>query len=266
MRFLILSDLHLEWAKFRPPGPDRFDAVILAGDISQGPKAVAWAQRQPEFAGKPVVLVPGNHEFYGLERERTLERMREGAANSHVHVLDRDELVLPGDGRASGSVRVLGTTLWTDFKLSGPDVDAAMAYACRGMNDFSGSILQRELLGRGRRRFTPGDSLVEHQRSRAWLRDRLEEPGPAGTATIVVTHHGPSVHSIAPQYEGNDLNSCFCSELPAPFFERPALWVHGHVHNSFDYRIGRTRVVANPRGYFFRPAGSSRTTRSRPTW
>ena len=28
-----------------------------------------------------------------------------------------------------------------------------------------------------------------------------------------------------------------------------ALWVHGHTHNSCDYHIKRTRVLANPRGY-----------------
>jgi hypothetical protein len=27
------------------------------------------------------------------------------------------------------------------------------------------------------------------------------------------------------------------------------LWVHGHVHASFDYRIGDTRVLANPQGH-----------------
>jgi Icc-related predicted phosphoesterase len=30
---------------------------------------------------------------------------------------------------------------------------------------------------------------------------------------------------------------------------QPALWVHGHVHNSSDYRVRRTRVVCNPHGY-----------------
>jgi len=29
---------------------------------------------------------------------------------------------------------------------------------------------------------------------------------------------------------------------------QPDLWVHGHVHDSFDYRVGRTRVLCNPRG------------------
>lgn len=30
---------------------------------------------------------------------------------------------------------------------------------------------------------------------------------------------------------------------------RAPLWIHGHIHTSFDYRIGSTRVVCNPRGY-----------------
>jgi predicted phosphodiesterase len=29
----------------------------------------------------------------------------------------------------------------------------------------------------------------------------------------------------------------------------PDLWVHGHTHNSFDYSLGKTRVVVNPYGY-----------------
>ena len=31
--------------------------------------------------------------------------------------------------------------------------------------------------------------------------------------------------------------------------QRPALWVHGHTHDSCDYQVGVTRVVCNPRGY-----------------
>ena len=30
---------------------------------------------------------------------------------------------------------------------------------------------------------------------------------------------------------------------------QPRLWIHGHTHESFDYEIGKTRVVCNPRGY-----------------
>ena len=245
MRLLILSDIHLEWARFDPPPTDLFDAVVLAGDISQGPKAVAWAQRDATFGAKPVVLVPGNHEFYGLERERTLELMRKRAQGSNVHVLDRNELVLTG---ASGErVRFLGATLRTDFAVYGPDIAAAMAVARVGLNDFAGSIRQRHELGQ--RRFTPEDSAREHELSRTWLAQCLAQPCPEAGATVVVTHHGPSVRSIVPEYEGHDLNPCFVSELPVSFFARPVLWVHGHIHSSVDYRINKTRVLTNPRGY-----------------
>jgi Icc-related predicted phosphoesterase len=30
---------------------------------------------------------------------------------------------------------------------------------------------------------------------------------------------------------------------------RPSLWIHGHTHESRDYRLGATRIVANPCGY-----------------
>ncbi|MEP7298749.1 MAG: metallophosphoesterase [Burkholderiales bacterium] len=245
MKLLILSDLHLEWAPYRLQEGTEFDAVVLAGDISQGPKAVAWAQRDSTFAGKPVLLVPGNHEFYGLERERTLEIMREQAQRSNVHVLDRDELVLTG--AAGEHVRILGATLWTDFAVDGPPIAAAMEVARVGLNDFAGSIRQRQ--GHGQRRFTPEDSACEHELSRSWLAQRLAQPCPERSATVVVTHHGPSARSIVPAYEGDDLNPCFVSELPASFFELPQLWIHGHIHSSVDYCIGRTRVVTNPRGY-----------------
>ena len=31
--------------------------------------------------------------------------------------------------------------------------------------------------------------------------------------------------------------------------DQPALWVHGHMHESYDYEVYGTRVVCNPRGY-----------------
>ena len=39
----------------------------------------------PWRSGKPVVLVPGNHEYYGCELQRELDEMRKLAAGSNVH-------------------------------------------------------------------------------------------------------------------------------------------------------------------------------------
>ena len=245
-RPLILSDLHLEFALFNPPDPASYDIVVLAGDIGVGLKAVRWAQRESTFAGKPVVLVPGNHEFYGSERTRMLAQLRETAAGLNVHVLDRDEVVMAG-------VRFLGTTLWTDFELDvacGTDVPHAMNNARRGLNDFAGQIRERGSNPGGRDLFTPQDAAREHALSRAWLHERLNSPAASAVvATVVVTHHAPSRRSMDARFQGSALNPCFHSDLPDSFFQSAALWVHGHTHSSSDYVHHRTRVVANPRGY-----------------
>jgi hypothetical protein len=66
---------------------------------------------------------------------------------------------------------------------------------------------------------------------------------------VVVTHFVPHPGSIAPQYQGSPLNRFFVAEDAVPLVERcgARLWIHGHTHTSFDYRVGDTRVVCNPR-------------------
>lgn len=245
VRLLVLSDLHLEFAAFETPSPDLYDIAVLAGDIAVGTKAIHWARRPTTFAGKPVVLVPGNHEFYGSERTRMLELLREQSVGSDVHLLDRDEVTLSG-------VRFLGATLWTDFELDvdrGTSVAQAMRDATRGLNDFS--LIREQHIDAARQdRFRPEDAAREHALSRAWLQEHLDAPtDPAVSATVVVTHHAPSARSMDPIYEGSELNPCFYSDLPESFFQCAALWVHGHSHSSSDYRHHRPRVIANPRGY-----------------
>ncbi len=50
----------------------------------------------------------------------------------------------------------------------------------------------------------------------------------------------------------NDLiSAAYASHLDALVEQSgAALWIHGHTHDSFDYFIGGTRVICNPRGYF----------------
>ena len=246
VRLLILSDLHLEFASFQPPSPDVFDIAVLAGDIAVGVKAVHWAQRPSTFAGKPVLLVPGNHEFYNSERTRMLSELRQAAADTNVHLLDRDEVMLQG-------IRFLGATLWTDFELdvaNGTEVTQAMRDATRGLNDFCGAIRERRADDARLRRFTPQDAAREHALSRAWLLERLQAPVDGSAfATVVVTHHAPSPRSMHPVYEGSELNPCYYSNLEEVLFKTATLWVHGHTHHSSDYRHHHTRIVSNPRGY-----------------
>ena len=107
-------------------------------------------------------------------------------------------------------------------------------------------LYDHKTIMRGRQRFMPLQALNEHRLARTWLTDQLDMPwsGP----TVVVTHHGVHPQSVHPKYAGDALSAAYVSDL-GELLQRADLWVHGHVHDSFDYRVGRTRVVANPRGY-----------------
>lgn len=250
MRFLVLSDLHTELAEFRPSLGLDYDAVILAGDIHAGDEAPRWASSATIFGrDKPVVVVPGNHEYYGGTMQVRRRQLQEAAAPTpNITVLDPGELLLD-DGR----MRVLGCTLWTDFRApvtepGGPKSHAPYAIedAWRHMNDYRGSI-GFQAPGSKLRSLEPADTLAINHVERAWLLAKLQEPF-VGT-TIVVTHHAPSLGSVAAERADNWLTPAYVNDLPDAFFEVPALWIHGHTHTSFDYMRGNTRVVCNPRGY-----------------
>jgi len=68
--------------------------------------------------------------------------------------------------------------------------------------------------------------------------------------TVVVTHHAPSIQSIVDRYRADPVSAAFASNMDDFILEhQPRLWIHGHTHESFDYEIGKNRVVCNPRGY-----------------
>lgn len=226
-----MSDLHLEARGLERPQAEAADIVVLAGDIHNGLFGIHWAL---ENFNVPVIYVPGNHEFYGYSRPDLLVKMRRLCRGSHVHLLEQDCLII-------GDWRFLGTTLWTDFAIDG-DRRGGMNLAQRCMPDY------RTIQASKGEPFTPQRALDLHQRNLAWLEAQLASSREA--QNVVISHHAPSPRSIAPQYVGNNLNPAFISDLEAMIADnRIALWIHGHTHTAFDYRIGETRVVCNPRGY-----------------
>lgn len=246
MKLLILSDLHVEFSPFAPsPGAiEAADVVVLAGDIHQGFQAIPWIGGV--WRDKPVIYVAGNHEFYSGHWDQTLRILRQEAEEMHVHFLEDDEVVL-------NEVRFLGCTLWTDFGILG-EREPAMADYERGLNDCRMIAAGPVHDGPGQtaaRRLRGQDVLERHRESRRWLLERLEVPF-AGK-TIVVTHHLPSRQSVPDRYVDNRLTPGFASDLPREMLVAADLWVHGHAHDSCDYRIEhgerRVRVVCNPRGY-----------------
>jgi predicted phosphodiesterase len=239
MRLLILSDLHHElWREQAPvidPAASRPDVVILAGDIDRGGNAVAWAERV--FAGIPVLYVHGNHESYGENLEDAQQTIQAAClASKNVHFLNRGEY-------RRGGIRFLGATLWTDFRLFGDERRAAcMSAAETVLMDYK----RIDVDGPAGRKLTPEDTTQIHAQDKAWLTQQLAAPF-AGT-TVVITHMAPSLMSVAAQYAADPVSAAFASRLD-DMVGRADLWIHGHMHDSYDYRIGACRVVCNPCGY-----------------
>lgn len=235
MKLHILSDLHLSVQGMAQPQTDA-DVVVLAGDIARPDRAAPWAL---DF-GKPVLYVIGNHEFYGSslpEVKAAFHRLFDG---THVHLLDDSAVVL-------GGVRFLGSTLWTDFKANG--AGDKMAEAMHKSSEFMFDFKRvRTAAAADAPLLTPEDTTRLFAASTRWLDAELAKPfaGP----TVVITHHAPTLHSIHPRFAGSPFNAAFVSDA-AWLLQggRAALWIHGHTHDSYDYRIDRTRVLCNPRGY-----------------
>lgn len=234
MKILILSDLHLEFANFQAPEVE-VDVVILAGDIWKKNNGIFWARAT--WLNTEIIYVAGNHEFYDGDRSDVLHQLRDAADDTGVHFLDNDEVVIDG-------VRFLGATLWTNFLLFGEAQQyEAMNAGMSGLNDF-------RKINEGGLAFTPADAIALCDKSTQWLKSKLLDE-PFEGKTVVITHHLPSMYSVAERYKHDILSACFASNLDE-LLGQSELWIHGHTHDSFDYKVGMTKVVCNPRGYFFK--------------
>ena len=243
MKIHIFSDLHLEGGAWTPPDCGA-DIYLVAGDLcDDGVGAVAWCKALATARQKPVLFVPGNHEYYGSVMSRRLLQMHRACQGSPVVLLANRVIDL-------GGVRFVGTTLWTDFALDGvPFQSIAMNAARDFMADFSTVFYRRE--GRSNL-LSPAYTTRLHERARRALERGLEEA--YERPVVVATHHAPSGSSVNAHFHGSATNPAFASNLDMLVgYGNARLWVHGHMHDNADYLLGATRVLCNPRGYHKKP-------------
>ena len=239
VKLYVMSDLHLEDSPFLPPVNTvaAADVIVLAGDIHPGVDGIHWATQS--FAGKPVVYVAGNHEFWQGDLSGTLVGMRQAAMECGVHFLENESVVLLG-------VRFLGTTLWTDYEYFGSErKKEAMHKVQSYMPDYDYITVND-----GRDFLTPELTVKRHKESRAWLEVELAKDFEGDT--VVVTHHLPHKNSTHPAFSTTLNTAAYGSKLPDDLLRQANLWIHGHTHHSVNYRIGDSkryvRVMCNPRG------------------
>jgi len=267
MKIKLVSDLHLEFSDINITNDDGCDVLILGGDIciaqdlhdhpepnnTADQAAIAnstglgrrqtAAQRYRDFFKRcsfqfpHVIYIMGNHEFYNGKFYAGIDYMREELAKyPNMYMLEQDTKIID-------DVVFVGGTLWTNMNRRDP----LTMHAIEGMmNDF-------RIIRNDKRNYAPMSALdvaIRHDRTLAYIKLMVQEH--KDKQCVVVGHHSPSFQSVHPIYAHETLmNGGYHSDLSEFILDHPQikLWTHGHTHHPFDYVIGETRVVCNPRGY-----------------
>lgn len=289
MKIALCSDLHLEFGPITLNNDENADVLVLAGDIcvaahfkEAGPtytKHLAKEYRAffdhvcKEFP--QVIYILGNHESYSGDVAHSYNTLKYHLDYGNLHILEKETWKHQGH-------TFIGGTLWTDMNRSDP---LTLSYTRNAMNDFREVLNSNRMVVRnvpiyernplwtddGKNggqyvknadgslinigykskeepaRWTPEDSVIDHEKMLAYVDHVTRDPG----SYIVVGHHCPSELSVAACYKGDLLNGAFRSSLDDFIEARPQIryWLHGHTHHNFNYWIGETRIVCNPRGY-----------------
>jgi len=265
MKIALASDLHLEFQDINLMNTENAEVLILSGDILvaedlhnhpemdygmySSANLADLGRRQStalrfrdfmkrcSFQFPHVVVIAGNHEFYHGNWKASIQYLRDEYSKfPNIYFLERDIKVI-------NEVSFIGATLWTDCNKGDPLTMHALTDM---MNDFK--IIRNDELGYTKLR--PAHIMHRHQQTVGYLKSVL--PDMKDKKVVFVGHHGPSSMSTHPRYANDYLmNGGYRSDLSELILDNPqiVLWTHGHMHDPFDYMIGTTRVVCNPRGY-----------------
>lgn len=265
MKVAVASDVHLEFGDCDIPNTESADVLILSGDIcvardigrpdprnimveSQVSQVIKNFFQRVSTAFPHVVFVMGNHEHYHgdfAKSQGILKKMLEELHIHNVYLLEKEVKDIDG-------WTFIGGTLWTDFNNA--DLQT-MQHAAWGMNDYNGVKNSDTGHANGIWKLIPEATLKDHYKMRDYIKSVLSnrrEQGNTDRRVVVVGHHSPSRRSTHPRYAHDVLmNGCYSSSLDEYIMDHPeiVLWTHGHTHEDFDYLVGETRVVCNPRGY-----------------
>ena len=279
MKIAVCSDVHLEFGDLDLHNEENADVLILGGDIFVAsdcknfnyvdeqikvatPNMLARGERYYNFVKRcserfpQVILIMGNHEHYHGDFAESAGVIRTLVGEfSNVHFLDKEWRIING-------VLFFGGTLWTDMNNEDLTTMRDMAYCMndyRGVNNSAKMVSYRapdanesngwKLMKRPAQ-FKPEDSVADHYSFKRVLDEVLElHPN---MPTVVVGHHAPSKSSTHPRYKDEFImNGAYSTNLDNFILDRRQIkmWTHGHTHEDFDYMVGTTRVVCNPRGY-----------------
>jgi len=258
MKIAICSDIHLEFGDITLKN-EGADVLILGGDIMTAQELHDFsksdtnfadeltrrgtAERYREFLSKcssefpHVIYIAGNHEFYHSKYPDAYSYLEEECrALNNVYFLEQSKKEIE-------DVTFIGATLWTDMNKGDRNT---LLLVEELMNDYR--VIRNST--RKYARLTPLDTVARHKNTLDYIKSVVESD--PNKKYVVIGHHAPSKKSTKPRYaEDIEMNGGYSSDLEDFILNYPqvALWTHGHTHDVFDYHVGNTRIICNPRGY-----------------
>jgi len=250
--FRFSSDWHLEFYTYRThigspsrdinqssvlqktEGEDK-QILLLAGDIFTAKTCDNWIHLFDNLCSRfqHIYMILGNHEHYGYNFNRTYDTVNQFILPFHskMTLLDDEYVEINKD------TALFAGTMWSSYHKDGNFLINDQMIAKQMMNDY------RVVEG-----FSPEMARLSFEKCKNLLDKYLTT---CYTNKIVMTHHAPSYQSVHPRFVGSALNSSFVNDLDDYIKDSDIhTWLHGHIHNNVDYRIGSTRILANPYGYY----------------
>jgi predicted phosphodiesterase len=277
MKIALCSDLHLEFGPISLQNTENAEVLILSGDIlvaadlnelGDATGLIVNGKNKSEQYHKffqecserfpNVIYIMGNHEYYHGDFATGLDIIRERLSYlENVFIMERQTMVIE-------DVTFIAGTLWTDMNKEDPNT----LYGIKGyMNDYriikdsrtnvDTTIIHFDDTGEPMEmpvtkpsKWSPEASVVEHKLMLDTIKATVESNPTC--KYVVIGHHAPSKLSTKPKYQKDVMvNGAYSSELSEFILDHPQIkvWTHGHTHDVFDYMIGGTRILCNPRGY-----------------
>lgn len=234
--FQYSSDLHLEFLEqekeeFEDIIKPSAENLILAGDIGYPSQKIY--EKFIEYCSnhfKKVIVISGNHEYYGRIMDETEKEIREITNKfPNVSYLQNECLELPNN------ILVIGATLWTNI----PETKKSEVKV--GMSDYY------KIYKNPKELISVEDTCEYHKTSVSYITNTIIKN--LNKKIIVVTHHLPSIKMIDKKFICNSYNSAFYTYLDHLITKPIVAWIGGHTHKSTTTFINNVFCGVNPKGY-----------------
>jgi len=240
MEILLASDIHINHNRHDVRSilsEVSRDLTIILGDVSDT-LDTRYLERfiihLLQFSD--VIFILGNHEHHSADFYQVPELI--SSLFDRINLKTPYNVILLHNSQLIyNSVRFIGTTLWSGVELYN---DHVLNYLAKRKRFYISNGVS----------LTAQDLHAEYCICIKYLLKSLQDDH-AGN-TVVLTHHAPSLQSIAPDFKKRShVNSVYAADLDNIMYSEiaPDYWFHGHVHNATDYMINNTRIICNPYGY-----------------